>query len=102
SLEIVIGADGMAEERLNLGAIDALVHGPFALALDPEPIEVAAYEAFTVPAIAVAAIPDLIFGEIEEDLVDRLAAILFHHIHAGPRHGVSREIAIGIVIHRCC
>src|SRR3546814_3705505 len=79
ALKIEIGVDGPAIEHLHLRAVDAAAELAFALALEPEPVDIAAVKAFAIPAIAIATAMRLILEQVEQHLPEIVAAAVLHH-----------------------
>src|SRR3546814_7663710 len=95
-LHIPVGIDRAGIESLDLGAVHAAIKRAFTLALEHQPVDVAAEPRFAIPAKAVAALARLILGQVEHDLMECTAAMLlveigpyaFHFPRRGTGHGV--------------
>src|SRR3546814_15714837 len=70
-LHIPVGIDRAGIESLDLGAVHAAITRAFTLALEHQPVDVAAEPRFAIPAKAVAALARLLPGQVEHDLIDR-------------------------------
>ncbi len=98
-LKVPVWIERAAVERLHLALFERLAERAFALALQRKAIDVAPDPGLAIPAIAVATLASLIFGEIEEDLIDGHPAMLAAQIVlARAGHGVSAPEAIGEVV----
>src|SRR3546814_20033639 len=82
SLHIPVGIDRAGIESLDLGAVHAAIKRAFTLALEHQPVDVAAEPRFAIPAKAVAALARLILGQVEHDLMECTAAMLL--VEIGP------------------
>src|SRR3546814_11981666 len=71
-----LGADGVAPQRLHLAAFERPVTVAFTLALDRQPVDVAAEPALGVPRIAVPSVAHTPLGAVDHDLRKGAAAML--------------------------
>ena len=101
-LKVEVRADRAAVECLELRAVDAFAEGAFAFGFYRQTVDVTAEPRLAVPAIAVLAVTDLEFGEVEHDHREVAATFLLHHRHVRAVDLGRREEPSGVAIGRRC